>query len=191
MNRRTLIFAAPLGALLLTGCFTSTPRLDSFAHRLEGTMPGTHFEAQGGIKLGRLSMGLARTIVRATDDEDAGEAAQILKGLKRVEVAHYEVSGLAPDTLPVAVERSFHNNGWRTMARVRDEDASSWVLYRMEDDHLRSLFVVTLDGEELALVRLEGRLDLVVEAALRMSRDEVRDDPEPESETTPVAVAGV
>jgi hypothetical protein len=191
MNRRTLIFAAPLCALLLTGCFTATPRLDGFAHRLEGTMPGTHFEAQGGIKLGRLSLGLARAITRSVDDEDAQDASLLLAGLKRVEVAHYEVSGLAPDTLPAAVERSFHRNGWRTMARVRDEDASSWVLYRMEDDSLRSLFVVTLDGEELGLVRLEGRLDLVVEAALRMSRDEVRDDPEPESDETPAAIAGV
>jgi hypothetical protein len=175
-----------LCAVLLTGCFTSTPRLDNFAYRLEGTMPGTHFEPQGGIKLGRLSMGLARGIVRAVDDEDTETASHILKGIKRVEVAHYAVSGLPPSTtLPVEVERSFRKNGWRTMARVRDDEQCAWVLYRMDGQHLRSLFVVSVDGEELALVRLEGRLDQVVEAALKMSRDEVKGDERNREEASP------
>ena len=186
MRTRLPILVAPLCALLFTGCFTSTPRLDSFACRLEDKMPGTRFEPQGGIKLGRLSLGLARGILHAVDDEDAATAGTLLAGLKRVEVAHYAIDGLPADTLPAEVERSFHKNGWQTLARVRDDDNSAWVLYRMDGDSLRSLFVVTLDGDELGLIRLEGRLDQVVSAALNLARDEVRED-EREEEPTPKA----
>jgi hypothetical protein len=51
--------------------------------------------------------------------------------------------------------------------RTREADERTWVfLHTTPDGGLSNLFVVTLDGKELTLVRLDGRLDHAFAAAV-------------------------
>jgi hypothetical protein len=69
------------------------------------------------------------------------------------------------------------------VARVADEDSLAWVLVRFDEKHVRSAVVLALDAEELALVRLSGRLDQVLVEALRFARSEVARSSEFDSAT--------
>jgi hypothetical protein len=53
---------------------------------------------------------------------------------------------------------------------VRERDESVWVLYRVDDDSVREVFVVALDREELTMVKVKGRLERLIGRALTERR---------------------
>jgi hypothetical protein len=98
----------------------------------------------------------------------AGEARSWLKDVSRVEVAVYDVTG---DDLARSVTTPSHvgellDKGWELAARVREPDQSVWVLCRVDDESVRELFVVSLDRDELVLVKVKGRLERLIARAL-------------------------
>ncbi|REJ81046.1 MAG: hypothetical protein DWQ36_13540 [Acidobacteria bacterium] len=186
MKNRHAFCAGRLGlpllcALLLAGCFTYTPRVDTMADRLERDLPGASLERGHGAKLGRLSLGLARAVAGAAidDDEDPEAAAglRIARGIKRVEFRQFTIDGaVSEEWSPSRLERRLESRGWDTVARVVGDESLAWVLVRFDDRHVRSAIVLALDGEELALLRLSGRLDRVIAEAIRFARSEVHED---------------
>jgi hypothetical protein len=64
-------------------------------------------------------------------------------------------------------ERDLVRAGWSMAVRTRETDERTWMfLHTDSDGALSNLFVVTLDGKELTLVRLDGRLDRAFAAAV-------------------------
>jgi hypothetical protein len=168
--------AATFVLLLCNGCMTSTPQLHHVAHGLEQALPGTTLTPEGGIKLGRASLGLARMISQRAleeEDEDARAAGRTLRGIRRVEVGTYRIQGLPLRfESPREMERALGLAGWATLARVQEDDDLAWVVYRQKDSHIRSLLVINVEGEELSMVRLQGRLEDALAAALDVARGE-------------------
>ena len=134
-------------------------------------MPGTHLEHQMQLKLGRLSLAMLKGIAGAAigDDPDARTALAAVKGIKRFELATYEVHGTAGETLTLRLEAWFGKRGWQPMVRVRGEEDLVWVLYRERDARMRNLWMVFLDGEELAVIRIDGNLNDMVSAVLELA----------------------
>ncbi|HVS65428.1 MAG TPA: hypothetical protein VMT85_18215 [Thermoanaerobaculia bacterium] len=70
------------------------------------------------------------------------------------------------------LERVMRERGWIAAVTLRQGDERTWVYYRTNSraDRLRGVYVVALEGDELTLVRLTGRLDRALEAAISLSR---------------------
>ena len=66
-----LYAALATAALLTTGCLTSTPQIHQVAQGLERSMPGTRFEREGGVKLGRLSLHVIRWAGSRSESQEA------------------------------------------------------------------------------------------------------------------------
>ncbi|MDY7093424.1 MAG: DUF4252 domain-containing protein [Acidobacteriota bacterium] len=168
--------AAAVVLLLGTGCMTSTPQLHHVAHGLEQALPGTTLRPEGGVKLGRASLGFARWVSQRAleeDDEETRAAVSTLRGIRRVEVGTYRVQGLPLRfEHPREMEQALGLAGWTTLARVQQDDDLSWVVYRQRDRRIRSLLVINVEGEELSMVRLQGRLEDTLAAALDVARGE-------------------
>jgi hypothetical protein len=107
------------------------------------------------------------------EDEDARAAGRTLRGIRRVEVGTYRIQGLPLRfESPREMERALGLAGWATLARVQEDDDLAWVVYRQKDSHIRSLLVINVEGEELSMVRLQGRLEDALAAALDVARGE-------------------
>lgn len=126
-----------------------------------------------GLKLGFLMAPLASSIVRkAADEEDEA----FLKGLhlRKVGVAvfHVEHQGsdvrrLDPAKLGLA--------GWDTLARVKQNGEQLLVMSKPEKSGgIRNVVLVTYDGDEVAIVRIKGDLDKLVQAAAEAAAREGR-----------------
>ncbi len=167
------IILAILVTLFLAGCH-DTPSVSGVRWEIERQIPGIQLERESHIRLGRFTMGLVKKIVRWAADEDQ-EAQRIVPHLRRVEVATYRVRGLPADAElegPYRFERKLAATGWETIVRVREEDERTWVFYRPDaEGSIRNLYVVALDGDELVVVDLEGRLD-------RLFAEATADDPD-------------
>ena len=162
--------------MTVSGCVLNTPHLDQLAHSLDQEMPEAELDQQFGIKLGRISMGLTKGIARIAMDEEDAEGLSVLRGLRRVEVASYETSGPQSDVhFPEHMEESFRRRGWETLARFKDDANLGWILYRIKKESLRNLLVVNLDEDELNMIRISGRLDQTIKAAIQLARGEMDD----------------
>ncbi len=162
-------------ALVTAGCFTSTPRLNSVADALEEDLAGTTFERDFGLKLGRISTGFAKGIAGLALDGDEEEDRAIhdsMKGVHRIEIATYQTHGDLLIDGPLAFERTMEHRGWQTVARLREDDSFTWVVFEERKGHLRGFMVVALENDELTLVQLRGRLDRTLAAAMQIAKDE-------------------
>jgi hypothetical protein len=156
-------------ALLFAGCGES-PSVSAVRWELQRRFPQTRFEPEEHVRLGRITLGLVRGIVRMVPGRVEGQ--EILAEIHRVEVATYKVSSL-PDLDRLAQETGFESElaraGWKVALRARDEDSHTWLFIReYPDGTMRNLFIVALDGDELALVRVDGRLDRALAEAMAL-----------------------
>lgn len=174
----SLLTLAALAAVTvsLVGC-ASAPSIYTVRRGIEEQVPQAHFEKETQIRLGRISLGLAKKIFALVADEEEKRSTEMafIRSLRKVEVGVYEVRLSSAEekrlTLPRQFERVLARDGWQPVIRARDGGDQTWVFLRPDGDMLRSLYVVTYDGGELVLVHIEGRMDLLLEEL-------AKDDPE-------------
>lgn len=180
-----------LGMLALTGC-GGTPGVEQVRWEIERNVPGARFEREEHFHLGRISMSLLRGLVRLTPARDEIRPLNEIRG---VEVGVYQVRSL-PDLdgagqILAKFEDRLGDHGWSLMLREREADSRTWMFVRSHPDGwLRNLFIVSLEQDELTLVRVDGRLDRIfAEATANDPKRFVRDAsgqsaPEPEPSAT-------
>ncbi|MFL6232982.1 MAG: DUF4252 domain-containing protein [Thermoanaerobaculia bacterium] len=170
MKRSLFSFAAVLSlASLLAGCGGS-PTVSEVRWELQRRFPEARFEPEEHVHLGRFTMGLLHGVVRlAAHDEDDREGVAMFRQINAVDVASYKVhnlpslDGLAADP---RFDRELRRQGWSQLVRTHEADESTWVYVRGTGDTLDNLFVVSLEKDELTLVRVDGRLDRIIAMAM-------------------------
>jgi hypothetical protein len=171
MKRRLLPAVALLSlSSLLAGCGGS-PTVQQVRWELQRRFPEARFKPEEHVHLGRISMGLVHGFVNlAAGNEDDREGRDFVRQIHGVDFASYKVRNL-PDLAGLArdarFERQLKESGWSLMVRTREAGESTWVYVRCTPDGaVRNLFVVSLEKDELTLVRVDGRLDRALAAAM-------------------------
>ncbi len=161
----TAVIAIALAMSATTGC-TWTPELARVKNDIERQIPDARFEKEFSISLGPVAMRFARLVSRFVPD--AREARGYLKDVSRVQVAVYNMSSMPPVKHVRMPDRlkNMTNEGWELAVKVREDDGLVWVMYRVDKDTVRDLYVVLLDSEELVIVKARGNLERLVARAL-------------------------
>ncbi|HKI05427.1 MAG TPA: DUF4252 domain-containing protein [Thermoanaerobaculia bacterium] len=168
MKRTVVFFLAALSlSSLLTGC-AGAPSTEMVSFEIQRRFPEARFEREEHFHIGRVSMSLLRGLVRMAPGKVDGQA--FLNQVRRIEVSSYKVSSL-PDLDRIQGETRFESQlaqaGWSMAMRQREEGSRAWMFVRGgKNGGLRNLFVVTLEQDELTLVRIDGRLDKALAAAI-------------------------
>jgi hypothetical protein len=163
---RNVMIATIVAALPSAGGCIWTPELSQVKQEIARQIPGATFDHQVSLAIGPGGMALARAVVSMVPQ--ASDARGWLKDVSRVEVAVYEVHRDDPGrriATPSRIEDMLEH-GWEMAARVREDGESVWLLYRLDGESVRELFVVALDRDELVLVKVKGRLERVIARAL-------------------------
>ena len=177
--KRTLVSLAVLLSLsLLAGGCATSPTVAQVRREIQRRFPDARFEREEHIRLGRVSMGLVHGLIRMVPGKVEGQG--MITKVQRVEVETYRVSSL-PDLAALddgsRFEERLADAGWSLTVRSREADGErAWVFTRADSrGSLRNLFIVNLDGSELSLVRVDGRLDRAfAEAVALRPKDAVR-----------------
>ena len=168
MNRsaRITVILWIAAMLPLTGGCVWTPELNNIKQDIASQIPGATFEHEVSFAIGPGGMALARAVTTLVPP--AREARNWLADVSRVEVAVYEVvRSELPERLqtPRRIAEMLAD-GWEMAARVRQQNEAAWVLYKLDGDSVREVFVVALDQEELVMVKVKGHLERVIARAL-------------------------
>jgi hypothetical protein len=154
-------------ALASVSCMLHGPR---DVERELSAAAGVELESDFGISLGRFGTWVARKVARSTDEVDFS-----LKGVKRVQVGVYQVAGLRrgyENVRPLTMDH--FSDQWTPVVRVREPGEEVFVLTHQDDaDRIRGLLVVVTDQDEWVIVRIKGKLDQVLEEAMRVAFSEV------------------
>lgn len=151
-----------------TGCLWA-PNLAQVRKDIEQQLPGVHFDKQIELTLGRLSLMFARLVTAFVPD--ARDAHRYLRDVNRVELAVYNADRVSagkvsmPDRLRSMQERE----GWELAVKIQEDDDLVWVLYRIDDEKIKEVFVVVLGDGDLVMVKAQGRLERLVAYALAES----------------------
>lgn len=175
MNRTRLFrLAVVLVAVGMTTACKESPSVSTVRAGLERQIPGAEFEREFGIRLGRMSTGLAKKVARFGLDEEDPEL-KMMRAVKRVDVGTYRVVSLPPIDeleLPPGLIRELSASGWEVLLREQSEGERVWVFLRSaEKGSLSSVYVIVLDEVELTMVAVDGRLDELI-------ADAIADDPD-------------
>lgn len=123
----------------------------------------TEFQLQIGsglISLGGLAVSFT----------DENEVCQYLRDIKNVQVGVYrldDISQKRPVAIPDKIGNKLTRKGYEPMVRVKERDSAVWVMTKMRGKRLESLYVIALDRSELVLVEVQGRLERLIEKAIK------------------------
>ena len=151
------------------GCMWA-PGLAQVRRDLERQLPGARFEKDIELSLGPVSLAFARLFTRMVPD--ARQAGGYLKDVSRIEMAVYDadrVPAAANVTMPHRLEELMQDEDWEMAVRIRNKDELAWILYRVDEERIKELYVVMLNRDELVMVRAEGRLEGLVARALNQT----------------------
>jgi hypothetical protein len=126
---------------------------------------GVKLKQETGFTVTRSGIWLARKFV---DDDEVP-----LKGIRRVEVGIYEVKGLRRGVDEPANLNPRHLDGWEPIVRVHEEDEDVMVLVKQQDEMIRAMLIVVAEEDEWVLVRVRGKLNRVLEQAMKTAFDNV------------------
>lgn len=172
IGRSRLALAVSLAAA--AACATSGPYTGDLASVIDPGTPGWRLEREEHLVLGRISLALARAVIRVAEDDD--EAARILAGVRRVEVATYRVVSRGESTLGAFQELALRlgDDGWTPVVEVNEGWSTTWVMQHAGDDgRLDRILVLELDGSSLEVVRLDGDMERILAEALAEDTDAV------------------
>ncbi len=179
MRRRFGLALAAMSLLFSsTGCLWA-PELSQIQREIERQLPGSSFEKEVRLSLGPLSLGMARFVTRMIPDSyvpEAGEAHDYLNEVRRVQIALYRTVTLPPlgsVRMPEPLRLLVRDQNWHLAIKNQSEAELTWVLTRMENDLVRDIYVVLLDSQQLAVIRVEGRMDQLVAKAVENGADEI------------------
>lgn len=125
---------------------------------------GVELDREFGITITRGGVWLARKALKISEEEDID-----LRGVKRVEIGVYEVRGLRRGFDERAALGLTDLPDWDPIVRIQEEDENVLVLINEKDEEIRSMVVVVAEDEEWVLVRIRGKLQQILEDAMRMA----------------------
>ena len=148
-------FAGAIALAGLTGCLW-TPA--DFAPEQTDIERATGFTLtpSESMHVGPGTLALARGWTKSSQDD-------VVHHIHRVEFGTFAVKG-GKAARAVAAFRA--GPGWTPVARVREKGSSVRVFLDEGTGNTGRLFVVASEGQELTFVRLEGKLDRLLEDAL-------------------------
>jgi len=143
-----------------------TPELSRVKNDIEAQLPDAKFDKEFSLSLGPIALSFARLVTKLVPD--ANQASDYLRDVSRVQVAVYSTESLPPVhkiRMPDRLQR-MSDDDWETAVKVREEDSVVWVMYKIDKDTIRDLYVVVLNDEELVIVKARGQLDRLLARAL-------------------------
>lgn len=123
-------------------------------------------EVQLRIGSGMLSLG---RLVASCADVDR-EAMSYLRDIRNVQIGVYKLRNAKRDrpiVIPEKIGKRLARKGYEPMVRTKERDGAVWVMTKIRGKRLEALYVIALDPEELVLVEVRGRLERLIEKAIR------------------------
>jgi hypothetical protein len=168
-NNLFFILVFSIASLTFTGCLGVSDGFLDVKHRLFKDT-NTSYKKNIEFSIGTIGMTLASSISWFAVDDD--EAEEVLRHISGVQIGVYELKGKDYNDKGIADKEKvvgiMEAKGWTYIVCNKSRHESTYIFVRVDKDtHFRDMFVITRDNNNLVLLAVHGKLDLLVEHAIR------------------------
>ncbi len=111
-----------------------------------------------------LGIGIIKTILAFSDDDDAKEANALMAGLNKVRVAVYELNenvNVNKVTKKIVNQVSkLSSLGYEKLVTVKEGSETVNILAKVNDQFLQDAMIIVMEDDELVIISLDGEVDL-------------------------------
>ncbi len=159
-----------LVALMLSGCMISR-EMSTLKRDIERHNPQLELRRNVVLNVGSGTIHMLESLARWSAVERAMLAAEFLHDIDRIKVGIYDVRlrDGAPHELR-GLDR-LRGDSWEAALVVRNEHELAYVLYRPHAAHIRDLYVVSLNTDQLVAVRFSGHVEHILTSVLEHRED--------------------
>ncbi len=153
--------------LICTGCITST-EFNCVENMIKEQINPARIKTNFKFSFGPVSLSTARTFINIADNEK--EVDTYLKEITSVQLGIYEIHSTERShqlNIPGDIKNNFNKLGWEMFVNAKNNNEHVNLYYRQINDVIGSMYVVVLERHEMIIVEVRGRLDKIIEAAIR------------------------
>ncbi len=163
-----ILFMICLSVCFLPGCVFISSDFQHTKDLILEEFDRVDVKTEVQIQIGSGLISLGSLVVSFTDARD--EALKYLKDIRNVQVGVYKLRQIDrkhPVKIPDKISKKLERKGYEPMVKVKERGSAVWVMTKMRGKRLQSLYVISLDRSELVLVEVQGRLERLIEKAIR------------------------
>ncbi len=163
-----IVLIVSLGACFLPGCVFISSDFRHTKNLILEELGPADVDTEVQLQIGKGLISLGGLVVSFTDARD--EALKYLRDIKNVQVGVYNLYDCDrrhPVVIPDKIAKKLARKGYTPMVKVKERGGAVWVMIKMRGKRLESLYVISLDYNELVLVEVRGRLERLIEKAIR------------------------
>jgi len=164
----SVVLIITLTAYLLTGCVFVSSDFRHTKNLILDELGPADVNTEVQLQIGPGIISLGSFVVSFTDARD--EALKYLRDIRNVQVGVYNlhnVDSKRPVKIPDKISKKLARKGYEPLVKVKERDDAVWVMTKMKGKRIESLYVIALDRSELVLVEVQGRLERLIEKAIR------------------------
>lgn len=167
--KRILIFynISLIIGILIGGCTTN--EFNDVQQAIEKQIQSAKVKTQFKLKLGSILLFPVKVITKLVDNEE--RASQYLNEIYDVQVGIYKIEKISENSdliIPNTVEKVLNESGWELFIHVNEEkDKSFEIYYREHSADISSIFAVVIEGDDLIITEVGGRLDKIIIKAFK------------------------
>ena len=161
------VFILLIGGILLYGEY-KTPNEFNYVRDLieKENYPA---DLKTGIKLSLDSAWLSpiKSVVHIIDTEDKIDS--YFDEVSKIQVGIYKIKNTNRSSslkIPQDVKKTLHNSGWENFISFREKNKTVECYYKSRNEEIFSIYVILLNGENLIISEIDGRLDQIIEKAI-------------------------
>lgn len=166
-NQIKLFSISALLMVMLSGCVT-TGEFNFVERSIRKQISPSKVRTNFKFSFGPVSLSTIRAVVRLSDADE--EALKYLTEIDKVQVGVYEIDRIDHNTrmiIPQDVEDKLTDSGYELFVRVREKDENVNLYFKQISEKVCSLYCIVLEEDEMVLVEVKGRLDNLIQEALR------------------------
>lgn len=167
-NRLLLLSLVPLLLITLTGCITVNQQFREVRNKVLGEL-GDNYKTEFQFSVGSVAIHISSWFVDlAADDEYADE---MVREISNVQVGVYNKTGNSDtktnyQTLE-SIDSEMKSKGWKFIVRSLGHSNLTAIYVSSEPGEvLQKMFVINLEGQELAIIEVTGNLEKVISYAI-------------------------
>lgn len=167
-NRLAIVLISLSSIFFLTGCFGVNGEFKGIRNSVIGSLNG-NFHKDIEFSVGSAGLSLAGLFVSFGDTDEPVE--EMLDKVKKVQIGIYKYHCDNFETNSFTdlkqLNDDLKDDDWECIVRNRDYNELSSVYVQTDDDSINRLLVISLSNDELVIAEIRGRLEQLVEIAIR------------------------
>ncbi len=168
-RRRILILSAFVFSLMASGCYEVSRNFSEIENEILLSAGSRYFE-DTEFALGPVSMNFVKMFA---DDDDQ----EIIRNISSVQIGVYKGrnDGKNNRDLFKRINDKMETLDWKCFVRETNPDELTLIYYKNKNEKLYSMFIISINKNELSLVQLDGDLNRVILASIRQKGNPLHD----------------